>query len=71
MLCLWNGFMMATRVFLSISGTLDLLTLAILKIWKARHLMKDRRNFIFYNIAHWIVKTEEWYKKQLENLTKE
>ncbi|KAL2719974.1 hypothetical protein V1477_021121 [Vespula maculifrons] len=40
MLCLRNGFMMATRVFLLISGTLDLLTLVILK------------NFVFHIIRH-------------------
>ncbi|KAL2719881.1 hypothetical protein V1477_021178 [Vespula maculifrons] len=28
-------------------------------------------NSIFYNIVHWIEKTEECFEKQLENLTKE
>nr|KAF7390421.1 hypothetical protein H0235_017583 [Vespula pensylvanica] len=50
MLCLWNGFMMSTRVFLLISGTLNLLTLAILKNF-ALHIVR----YLLYQI----VKTAE------------
>ncbi|KAL2719896.1 hypothetical protein V1477_021043 [Vespula maculifrons] len=46
MLCLRNGFMMATRVFLLISGTLDLLTLVILKIVYATEEADAAHEFI-------------------------